>query len=98
MSIPNSRNRPSITAETAPESDQASPDQSTGKPVAVRLDRDEVLEAIPAYVVILKNAEGTIRRRVFLSLHSAVRAHERARARGHAASLELVEYVSRGDR
>ncbi|MGP5639494.1 hypothetical protein ACTXPS_08630 [Brachybacterium tyrofermentans] len=84
--------------EAAPEKRLATQAQDTGERVALRLDRTEVLDAIPAYVIILKSSEGQIRRRVFLSLHSAVKACERAQQRGHAATLELVQYVSRGER
>ncbi|SNU00956.1 hypothetical protein SAMN06298212_10572 [Ruaniaceae bacterium KH17] len=46
---------------------------------------------LPAYVVLVSTREGRYRRRVFLSLHSAVHAAERARERGQDADLVLCE-------
>ncbi|MGP5376394.1 hypothetical protein ACTXM8_10420 [Brachybacterium alimentarium] len=89
--------RPS-KAEAAPESVVATPPQDTGEPVALRLSRAEVLDALPTYILIVKTPTDRVTRRVYLSLHSAVKATERAQIRGHAATLELAQYVTRGER
>lgn len=85
------------TSRSTMQSTTADAPEPTGDRVATRLDRAEVLDALPAYVLIVKTPTQRISRRVFLSLHSAVRACERAQQRGHAATLELVQYVSRGE-
>lgn len=72
--------------------------ESTGERVALRLSRAEVHTALPAYILIVKTPTDRIARRVYLSLHSAVKACERAQARGHAATLELAQYVTGGER
>ncbi|MGP5252660.1 hypothetical protein ACTXLT_09125 [Brachybacterium alimentarium] len=61
------------------------------------LSRPEVLDALPTYILIVKTPTDRLIRRVYLSLHSAVKATERAQARGHAATLELAQYVTRGE-
>lgn len=81
----------------AAESVVATPPQDTEKPAALRLSRAEVLDALPTYILIVKTPTDRVTRRVYLSLHSAVKATERAQARGHAATLELAQYVSRGE-
>lgn len=81
----------------AAESVVATPPQDTEKPVAMPLSRPEVLDALPTYILIVKTPTDRLIRRVYLSLHSAVKATERAQARGHAATLELAQYVTRGE-
>ena len=49
--------------------------------------------ALHAHVVIVSSTDAKARRRVYLSLHSAERAVERAQARGHAATLHLCRLV-----
>ncbi|MGP5640193.1 hypothetical protein ACTXPS_12175 [Brachybacterium tyrofermentans] len=91
-----SESGPGMSSEAAPKALATHP-QSTGKPVALRLERAEVLAALPAYILIVKTPTQRVTRRVYLSLHSAVKACERAQLRGHAASLELAEYTVRGE-
>ncbi|MBE9404497.1 hypothetical protein M4D54_09170 [Brachybacterium sp. p3-SID1565] len=52
-----------------------------------------MLDALPAYVLILKTGHGRISRRVYLTLDAAAKAAQRAEARGHAASLEFVRLI-----
>lgn len=59
--------------------------------------REEIAVAMPVYVLIVKTPTDRITRRVYLSLHAAVKATERAQTRGHAASLELARYMSGGE-
>lgn len=48
----------------------------------------------PAYAVFTFHDDGMLKqRRLYLSLHSAVRAQERAEAKGHRFELMLVELV-----
>lgn len=48
----------------------------------------------PAYAVFVLHDDGRVkRRRVLLSLHSAIKAQERAEARGERFELMLVELV-----
>jgi hypothetical protein len=51
------------------------------------------LPAAPAYCVIMTTPYDKTRRRVFLSLHSAVQAVQRTRKRGLAAELILCRLV-----
>lgn len=67
--------------------------QDTESPVPPHLTATEIRESRPTYVLIVKTPSDRITRRVYLSLHAAVRATERAQARGHAASLELCRLV-----
>lgn len=64
---------------------------------ATRPTTAQVQDAIPAYVLIVETPTMRVTRRVYLSLHSAVKACERARARGHAATLAMAHYTSGGD-
>lgn len=84
------RNRPGLAPGAAPESDVASHPQATGETRPPHLTRTEVLDALPAYVLILKTGHGRISRRVYLTLAAADRAAQRHRAHGHAVTLELV--------
>lgn len=61
------------------------------------LTTSDIASAMPVYVLIVRTPTDRIGRRVFLSLHGAVKACERAQARGHAASLELARYVGGGE-
>jgi hypothetical protein len=48
----------------------------------------------PAYVVFTMHDDGRVKRRnVYLSLHAAIKAKERAEARGDAFHLALMELV-----
>lgn len=93
-------NRPGATSEAIPNSSIHSTADSlqgtAGLPIP-HLSRSEVADAIPAYVLIVKTPTQRVTRRVYLSLHSAVKACERARTRGHAATLELARYAGDGD-
>jgi hypothetical protein len=63
-------------------------------PVPVpRLTEAEICASRPLYVLITKTPSERITRRVYLSLHSATKAVQRAQARGNAASLELCRCV-----
>lgn len=57
------------------------------------LSAAEIQASRPSYVLIVKTPADRITRRVFLSLHGAVKACERAQARGNAAHLELCRLV-----
>lgn len=46
-----------------------------------------------AHAVVVETPAGRVNRRLFLSLHSAERALDRARERGHEATMLLVELV-----
>ncbi len=52
--------------------------------------------AARGYCVIVTSSEGKHRRRIFLSLHSAERAVQRAKARGCYAALVLAVIVPTG--
>lgn len=47
----------------------------------------------PGYAVLLMRRDGHWRRQVFMSLHSATRALERAESAGREARMQLVELV-----
>ena len=49
--------------------------------------------AAHAYAVLVTSTDNKCRRRLFLSLHSAEKAIQRAEARGHFAELELCRVV-----
>ena len=70
----------------------ATPHQDTGSTPAPHLSADEIAAATTGYVLIVKTPTDRIVRRVFLSLHSAVKAAQRAQDRGHAASVHLVAF------
>ena len=52
--------------------------------------------AARGYCVIVTSAEGRYRRRLFLSLHSAEKAVQRAKARGLYAAMVLAVIVPTG--
>lgn len=92
MSIPAHKSRPGDGPEAA-ESVVTTHDQDTGRTAAPHLSLDEIAASHPGYVLIVKTPSARITRRVFLSLHAAVKATERAEARGHATSLTLCRVV-----
>lgn len=47
----------------------------------------------PAYVILVTTTEGRTRRRVYMSLHSALKAKERTEAKGHHFDMVLAELV-----
>ena len=51
--------------------------------------REAIASACEAYVALVLTPKGKFTRRVFLSLHGANQAVERARARGQAAAVVL---------
>jgi hypothetical protein len=87
--------RPGGGSEAA-ESVVATQDQDTRAPRIPRLSQVEIDGSRPMYVIVVKGGDERLRRRVFLSLHSAVRAVERARERGDAATLELCRVLPVG--
>lgn len=66
---------------------------STPAPAIPVLTAGEITASRPCYVLVVKTPSDRITRRVFLSLHAAVKATERSEARGHAAHLELLRLV-----
>lgn len=73
---------PSIS--TAIKSDSSVPPRSLHHPRAIA----------PAYAVFTFHDDGRLKRRhLYLSLHSAIRAQERAEAKGQRFDLMLVELV-----
>ncbi|WP_445121457.1 hypothetical protein [Brachybacterium alimentarium] len=70
---------------------------SIGACDAPRLSAADISQSLPAYILIVKTPTLRISRRVYLSLHAAVKACERAQARGHAATLELAHYTTGGE-
>lgn len=81
---------------------EAGPTPETGP----RANADSAPESIPSeaalfaaargYCVIVTSSEGKHRRRIFLSLHSAERAVQRAKARGLYAAIVLAVIVPTG--
>ncbi|GEM_PF-5769786 len=57
------------------------------------LSADEIQASRPTYCLLVKTPTERVTRRLFLSLHAAIKATERAQMRGHAVSLELVRLV-----
>lgn len=87
------KSRPNLAAETAPEMRMTARHQDTGTAPRPHLSTSEIAASRPTYALLVKTPSGRVTRRLFLSLHAAVKATERAEARGHAASLELVRLV-----
>lgn len=63
--------------------------QDTGAPRIPHLTAADLETARPLHVLIVKTTSDQVRRRVYLSLTAAETAAQRARARGHAVTLEL---------
>lgn len=78
--------RPSMAAETAPESVVATHDQATEA-------RANPHPVIPAYCLLVTTPADRETRRLFLSLHAAVRAAARAERRGGRATVQLCRIV-----
>lgn len=57
---------------------------------------EDILAAARGYCVIVSSDEGKYRRRVFLSLHAAERAVNRAKASGKYAAMVLAVIVPTG--
>lgn len=88
-----SESRLNLTAETAPKMRVTAQSQDIEAPRIPHLSAVEIEASRPTYALLVKSPTGRISRRLYLSLHSAVKATERAQARGHAVSLELVRLV-----
>lgn len=56
----------------------------------------DVLAAARGHCLIVSSSEGKYRRRLFLSLHAAEKAKERAQARGCYAAIVLAVIVPTG--
>lgn len=95
MTVTEKTNRPGDMHSTEAVQRNCTDPSTTANPT---LTSEEIAVALPVYVLIVKTPTDRITRRVYLSLHSAVKATERAQARGHAASLELARYEGGGAR
>lgn len=93
MTTTTRENRPDPKGEAAPEVRWTAHPQDTGEHPAPHLSPAEIAAFRPTYVLLVKTPTDRVTRRVYLSLHAAVKATERAQARGHAASLELARLV-----
>lgn len=73
------------------------PTESTGSAPDARpeagLSPADIASSIPTFALIVRTGTGRISRRLYLSMPAAIKATERAQARGHAASLEIVRVV-----
>lgn len=85
--------RPRQAAEAAPKSVVVTQHQDTEAARIPHLSASEREVSRPLYVLLLKSPSDRITRRVYLSLHAAVKACRRAEARGCAVSLELCRVV-----
>lgn len=85
--------RPGRSPETASTNNDLTSPQATEAPRTPHLSAAEIAASKPTYVLIVRTPTDRITRRVFLSLHAAVKASQRAEARGHAISLELCRLV-----
>lgn len=83
------RNRPGDHPEAASKR-LAARDQDTEPAPAPRLSHAEIETSLPLYVIVTKSPTDRINRRVYLSLHSAVKAVQRAEQRGNAAELTMM--------
>lgn len=85
----NERSRPRWPTGAAHSSTLNTHSEPTAAPEVLRLTQAERDAIRPLYVLIVKTEAERVTRRVYLSLPAAVKATQRAQARGHAASLEL---------
>ena len=76
------------TAETGPHENTCNPEDT---PTEAAL-----FAAARGYCVIVTSSEGKYRRRLYLSLHSAEKAVQRAKARGLYAAMVLAVIVPTG--
>lgn len=86
-----SESRPSTAAETALKMRLDAHPQDTVAPDAVPSSAAPC--ELPLWVLIVHTPSDRVTRRVFLSLHAAVRATERATTRGHSTLLELCHVL-----
>ena len=88
MTPPNEERRPR---------EEAPPETPTKKSGAILpLDAARLRELASAYVVIVITPQGRARRSVYLSLHSASQAVDRAHNRGQHADMVLCQLVPIG--
>lgn len=92
MTAPRQQNRPG-GGSGAVQSVVATQGQNTGSLPVPHLTAEERATTIPAYCLLVKTPTDRTTRRLFLSLHAAMRAAERAQQRGSAVHLELCEIV-----
>lgn len=85
--------RPRQAAEAAPEKRLATQHQDTGAHPIPHLSASDIAASIPAYALLVMTPTQRVTRRLFLSLHAAVKAAERAQKRGSEAHLEMVRVV-----
>lgn len=67
--------------------------ESIGESPRPHLTAAERATALPAYCLLVRTPSDRTTRRLFLSLHAAMRAAERAQKRGSAAHLELCQIL-----
>lgn len=84
--------RPGGATRAASESVVATPLQGTDHAPAPR----PVDAILPAYCVLVTTPSDRTTRRLFLTLHGAMRAVERAQQRGSSARLDLCQIVPAG--
>lgn len=76
------------------EAKKSSTGQGAGSPLSIPVTFEpEHLARASGFVVLVEDPNGNYRRRPFLTLHSAHKAVERARARGADAKVVLVRLV-----
>ena len=75
--------------------DETGPHENTGNSEGTPTEA-ALFAAARGYCVIVTSSEGRYRRRLFLSLHSAEKAVQRAKARGLYAAMVLAVIVPTG--
>jgi hypothetical protein len=82
--------------ESRPDGDRAA-SRSTGEELKSTLaSRGDISGRLDVHAVLVVTPTGNVRRRLYLSLHSAEKAAARATAAGHHAELHLCRVVPVG--
>jgi len=87
---------PPSERESRPGEDRAA-SETTGADVITKIaDPADITGRLDVHAVLVVTPAGNVRRRLYLSLHSAEKAAARATAAGHRAELHLCRVVPVG--